>query len=94
MQSFTPKLKQQLRHEGCSFSEIQGEIERKLKTKFQIDEKEIAQIPLDYSAFTLPIKSRHKVAVVDADPDDEKFIECALASKAGYIVSGDKHLLN
>jgi uncharacterized protein len=75
-------------------SEIQGEIERKLKTKFQIDEREIAQILLDYLVFTLPIKSRHKVAVVDADPDDDKFIECALASKAGYIVSGDKHLLN
>ena len=75
-------------------SEIQGEIERKPKTKFKIDEKEIAQILLDYSMFTLPIKPCHKVAVVDADPDDDKFIECALASKAGYIVSGDKHLLN
>jgi len=31
---------------------------------------------------------------VDADPDDNKFIECAVASRAGYIVSGDKHLLN
>ena len=28
------------------------------------------------------------------DPDDNKFIECAIASKAKIIVSGDKHLLN
>jgi len=27
------------------------------------------------------------------DPDDNKFIECAIASKTKLIVSGDKHLL-
>jgi len=31
--------------------------------------------------------------VIDDDPDDDKFIECAVASRAGFIVSGDKHLL-
>jgi putative PIN family toxin of toxin-antitoxin system len=30
---------------------------------------------------------------VCADPDDDKFIECAIAGKAGAIISGDKHLL-
>ena len=30
---------------------------------------------------------------VCSDPDDDKFIACALASKARVIVSGDKHLL-
>jgi len=28
------------------------------------------------------------------DPDDNKFIECAIASNCKMIVSGDKHLLN
>ena len=28
------------------------------------------------------------------DQDDDKFIECAVASRAGVIVSGDKHLLD
>ncbi len=28
------------------------------------------------------------------DPDDNKFIECAMASNCKLIVSGDKHLLN
>jgi putative PIN family toxin of toxin-antitoxin system len=27
------------------------------------------------------------------DPDDDKFIACALASGSGVIISGDKHLL-
>jgi putative PIN family toxin of toxin-antitoxin system len=30
---------------------------------------------------------------VCADPDDDKFLACALASGADTIVSGDKHLL-
>jgi len=28
------------------------------------------------------------------DPDDDKFLACAIASKSPYIISGDKHLLN
>ena len=31
---------------------------------------------------------------VSEDPDDDKFIACALASEATIIISGDKHLLN
>jgi putative PIN family toxin of toxin-antitoxin system len=27
------------------------------------------------------------------DPDDDKFLACAMASKSKYIISGDKHLL-
>ncbi len=30
---------------------------------------------------------------VSADPDDDKFLACAIASRTPLIVSGDKHLL-
>ena len=30
---------------------------------------------------------------VSADPDDDKFLACALASRSKIVVSGDKHLL-
>jgi putative PIN family toxin of toxin-antitoxin system len=30
--------------------------------------------------------------VIEEDPDDNKFIECAVALKADLIISGDKHL--
>jgi putative PIN family toxin of toxin-antitoxin system len=33
------------------------------------------------------------VKVVLEHPADDKFIDCALAARADYIVSGDKHLL-
>ena len=31
---------------------------------------------------------------VCSDPDDDKFIACALAANSKIIISGDKHLLN
>lgn len=31
--------------------------------------------------------------LVCEDPDDDKFLACAMAAKCKYIVSGDKHLL-
>ena len=33
-----------------------------------------------------------KLYVVEDDPDDNKFIECAVALKADFIISGDKAL--
>ncbi len=34
-----------------------------------------------------------RVKVVLEHPADDKFLECALEAKAGFVVSGDKHLL-
>ena len=31
---------------------------------------------------------------VSSDPDDDKFIECAVAAGADYLISGDSDLLN
>lgn len=33
-----------------------------------------------------------KIEIIDEDPDDNKFIECAVELEAQYIVSGDNHL--
>ncbi|MEA3428350.1 MAG: putative toxin-antitoxin system toxin component, PIN family [Thermodesulfobacteriota bacterium] len=33
-----------------------------------------------------------QLKIVEDDPDDDKFIECAVALGSKYIVSGDKHL--
>lgn len=32
-------------------------------------------------------------SAVCEDPDDDKFLACAIVSKSRYIISGDKHLL-
>ena len=48
--------------------------------------KFVIQNAIVYSAPALPEK-------VCEDPDDDKFLACALASRSKIIVSGDKHLL-
>jgi hypothetical protein len=35
-----------------------------------------------------------EIAVIGRDPRDNRYLECALAGDAQYIVSGDSHLLN
>ena len=37
--------------------------------------------------------ARFPVTVVAEDPKDDKFLACATASQADFIVSGDRHLL-
>ena len=39
------------------------------------------------------VKVIDKVEVINEHPADNKFLECALAANADYIVSGDKHVL-
>jgi uncharacterized protein len=40
------------------------------------------------------VKSRRRLRIVDRDPSDDKFVECAVAGKARVIISGDKDLLS
>ncbi|MBO3800535.1 MAG: putative toxin-antitoxin system toxin component, PIN family [Candidatus Brockarchaeota archaeon] len=39
------------------------------------------------------VRPRVNVDLIREDPDDNKFLECAIEARANYIVSGDKHLL-
>ncbi len=43
--------------------------------------------------FGVLIETSHHLSVVAADPSDDKYLECAVAGEADYIVSGDAHLL-
>ena len=74
-------------------SDIEREIAEKLRTKFRLDEEETNQIIADFSTFTIPVKIKKQIQAVLDDPDDDKFIECAVSCGADFIVSGDQHLL-
>ncbi|MCA1766027.1 MAG: putative toxin-antitoxin system toxin component, PIN family [Desulfobulbaceae bacterium] len=39
------------------------------------------------------VETKDITVTICEDPDDNKFIECAIASQSKLIVSGDKHLL-
>lgn len=56
--------------------------------------KNAPRLPLfDIESKITLIESKSKLNVC-RDPDDNKFIECALDAKCYYIVSGDKDLLD
>ena len=74
-------------------SEIEKEISGKLEKKFKLPEAEVRLILFDFSSFIFPVKVTRKYQVIPDDPDDDKFIDCAMACGADYIISGDKHLL-
>ncbi len=71
-------------------TEIEDEIDEKLRLKFNLDADEAVKILLDFSTFTLPVKTTRRIMAVADDPDDNKFIECAISCGADYIVSGDR----
>ena len=73
---------------------IENEIIEKLRLKFKVPENDLNQIILDISTFTVPVTVTEKYRVILKDPDDDKFIECAMSCGADFIVSGDRHLLD
>ncbi len=40
------------------------------------------------------VESPPLIQAVESDPDDDKFLDCAVMAKAAVIVSGDRHLLS
>jgi len=44
--------------------------------------------------FSLFVEPQKRIFTVTEDPDDNKFLECAMEAKADYIISGDPHLLD
>ena len=62
-------------------------------TKFGLNSDDAGRVMADFSTFTKPIRISRRIHAVRDDPDDDKFIECAVECSAGFIISGDKHLL-
>ena len=44
-----------------------------------------------YNPYTIFITPYYKFNLIHSDPDDNKFVDCALSAGAKYIVTNDKH---
>ena len=82
-------------HEGkytlCVSNEILAEYEEIIATKASptvakhvVD----ALVDSDYVEFVDP---QFKLGLITQDPDDNKFVDCAFAANASFIVSQDRH---
>jgi len=80
-------------HELFTTKEILEEFEDILKRDFKYSNEESRNIIERVLQFLTLVAPSEKVNVVKEDVDDNKIIECALESKAEYIISYDQHLL-
>ena len=68
------------------------EIETKLKDKFFWNDQQIRIFIENMLEFCHMVEVSEKILYLKDDHDDDKILECAVASGCTYIVSGDKHL--
>lgn len=74
--------------------DIQGEVRRILRDRFQWPDDDLAELDADLPSFTMKVAPSQRLRVVQADPDDDRILECAVASGSTAIISGDRHLLD
>jgi putative PIN family toxin of toxin-antitoxin system len=66
----------------------------KYPEKFHMDEEDVQQEVETVRYFAEFVDPDEEITAVDDDPDDDKFLEAAVAGNVDYIVSGDRHLLD
>jgi putative PIN family toxin of toxin-antitoxin system len=65
-----------------------------LRDKFLWPEDAIADAQREIRSFANHVTPAEALTVVPADPDDDRILECAVAARSDYLITGDKHLLN
>ena len=72
--------------------EIFAELDRVLQEKFKYSATDAFDMQASLRVVTQIVTPLIPVSAVEADADDNKIIECAVAGNADCIVSGDRHL--
>jgi putative PIN family toxin of toxin-antitoxin system len=66
----------------------------KYPERFHMDEDEVQAEVETVRYFAEFVDPQEDITAVEDDPDDDKFLEAAVAGDVDYIVSGDSHLLS
>ncbi|SEH62920.1 putative toxin-antitoxin system toxin component, PIN family [Halopenitus malekzadehii] len=66
----------------------------KYPERFGLDDEEIQTEVETLRYFAEFVVPDEEITAVEADPDDDKFLEAAVAGNTDYVVSGDQHLLD
>ena len=73
---------------------ILAELAEKLRLKRAFSGAQAEEVAGEIRAFSQVTSIAGVLQIVAADPDDDAVVECAVAGQAGFIVSGDRHLLD
>jgi putative PIN family toxin of toxin-antitoxin system len=68
---------------------ILDEVLRILRQKFKRSEAELAEAEERIRGFTRMVSPMESLNVIAEDPDDDRLLECAIASGSDVIVTGD-----
>lgn len=66
----------------------------KYPDKFGMNESEVDREVATVRYFADFVEPDISISAVDPDPDDDKFLEAAVAGDVAFLVSGDTHLLD
>lgn len=81
-------------HIDIAISEaIVEETLRVLRDKFHHTPEELKETDKQLRVIARTITPTESISALDADPSDNRILECAVAADAEVILSGDKHLL-
>ena len=75
----------------CYTTDILNEYHEVLSYYFSVPFANTAIEEILLSPNTIPITVYYKWNLITADPDDNKFVDCAISANADYIVTNDKH---
>jgi putative PIN family toxin of toxin-antitoxin system len=78
----------------CVSEHIQDEVQATLAKKFFWQPEQIRRACSPYWEIADLVKPTRSLAIVRADPDDDRILECALDGAADIIITGDYHLLD
>lgn len=75
----------------CVSNEILEEYAEILQRLFGFDLAEIVVKTIINNPYVELVTPYYKFRLIEADPDDNKFVDCAIAANAKYIVTNDHH---
>jgi putative PIN family toxin of toxin-antitoxin system len=65
----------------------------RIQQRYNLPETEVARFLHLLRTAAIVVEPRGELSVVERDPADNRYLECAVEGAASYIVSGDQHLL-
>ena len=77
----------------CISEPLINEIQGVLRNKFFWSEDMLEEGFTGLRGFIHFVSPSRRLSVIAEDPDDDRVLECAVASDSQFIISGDKHLL-
>jgi len=66
----------------------------RIRNKYSVTEEDIWRLMTSLHKDAIVTSGSYEVRGVPSDPDDDKFLACALEAQADYIVTGDPDLLS